>query len=170
MAAGAVVTGVSVGDAGVWEVTGSPSELTGVRESPPEADAALGAAALAADTCATIRLLFDDQHRCYTPQICKGDVSHTAHAVNCTPAGCPDYLSALSKPTLAALGAGALAAAAFAADAGAAGSPLLLTGVSESPELDTGVKDSPEPDAGAAGASGAAGESVESEEEALCTV
>ena len=94
---------------------------------------------------------------------------HTAHAVACSPAECSDQLKGIKRPTLAALGAGAFAAADFAADAGAAGVPLLLTGVRESPELDTGVRDSPEPDAGAAGASGAAGESAESEEEALCT-
>ena len=60
MAAGVVVTGVSVGDAGVCAVTGCPSGLTGVRDSPPEADAALGAAALAADTCVTAHLLLGD--------------------------------------------------------------------------------------------------------------
>jgi len=50
--AGATVTGVSVGvvDADSWDVTGVPSELAGVNESPPEAGAALGAAALAG-TC-----------------------------------------------------------------------------------------------------------------------
>jgi len=47
--AGATVTGVSVGvvDAESWDVTGVPSELAGVNESPPEAGAALDAAALA---------------------------------------------------------------------------------------------------------------------------
>ena len=51
MAAGAVVTGVSVGVADVWEDTGCPSGFTGVSESPLEA--AFGAAALDAGTCKT---------------------------------------------------------------------------------------------------------------------
>ena len=50
VAAGAVVAGVSVGVADVWEVTGSPSGLTGVSDSPPEAGAAFGAVALACNS------------------------------------------------------------------------------------------------------------------------
>ena len=48
--AGAAVTGVSVGFAGVWEDTGRPSGLTGVSDSPLEAGAVFGAAALDAGT------------------------------------------------------------------------------------------------------------------------
>lgn len=50
--AGAAVTGVSVGVAGVWD-TGRPSGLTGVSDSPLEAGALFGAAALDVGTCKT---------------------------------------------------------------------------------------------------------------------
>ena len=66
----------------------------------------------------------------------------------------------VSRLTLAALGAGALAAAGFAV--GAAGA----AGVAGVPLGSTGVSDKPEPVAGAAGASEAAGESVAGESEA----
>ena len=167
MAAGAVVTGVSVGVVVDWEDTGCPSGLTGVSESPLEAGAVFGAAALA---CMTIMPTLQGPAQVLHQRKPQADVSDTEHTEVCTPAGCIRRSIGTKELTLAALGAGALAAAEVVAGAtGAAGWPLLLTGVSESPELDTGVSDRLEPDAGAAGVSGAAGESVESEEEALWT-
>ena len=67
MAAGAVVTGVSVGVVVDWEATGCPSGLTGVSESPLEAGAVFGAAAL---TCKTTTLTLQNQHNCCTPGWC----------------------------------------------------------------------------------------------------
>ena len=51
VAVGGVVTGVSVGEAGVWPDTDVPSGFVGVSDSPPEAGAAFCAADFAAGAC-----------------------------------------------------------------------------------------------------------------------
>ena len=52
------VTGVSVGEAGVWPETDVPSGFVGVSDSPPEAGAAFCAAAFAAGACeSSMRLI-----------------------------------------------------------------------------------------------------------------